>query len=248
VAILLEAISTQEHAFRAKAAGGAARGARPRRLRASLGWPREFFFERVDDDVRRAIEQAVKLLEKRGVELRQISIPHIAESADAGTQVALAEALHYHQSSGYFPARAADYGNDVRSRLEQGGKVSAVEYLAALDARARIAAEFDEALASVDAIVGPSTPIAAPCIGESVVKIRGEEETVRSALVRVSRPANFTRHPAISVPCGFTAEGLPIGMQLIGRHWDEARLLEIAHFYEAETDWHTRRPSIAALS
>jgi aspartyl-tRNA(Asn)/glutamyl-tRNA(Gln) amidotransferase subunit A len=103
-------------------------------------------------------------------------------------------------------------------------------------------AEFDAALAGVDAIVAPSAPITAPRIGESVVKIRGEEETVRSALVRVSRPANFTRHPAISIPCGFTEEGLPIGMQLIGRHWDEARLLEIAQFYESETDWHTRHP------
>jgi aspartyl-tRNA(Asn)/glutamyl-tRNA(Gln) amidotransferase subunit A len=240
VALLLAAISAKEHAFRAPAANG--RGRQSRRLRVTLGWPHDFFFEKVDDEVARAIETAVKLLEKRGARVRQISLPHIIDSADAGTQIALAEALHYHQSAGFYPARAADYGADVRSRLELGGNVRAADYLRALDARAPIVAEFDAALAGVDAIVAPSAPIAAPRIGESVVKIRGEEETVRSALVRVSRPANFTRHPAISVPCGFTAEGMPIGMQLIARHWDEARLLEIASFYESETEWHTRHP------
>jgi len=238
VALLLAAISAKEHAFRAPAAGGR----KSRRLRVTLGWPRDFFFEKVDDEVARAIEAAVKLLEKRGAKVRQVSLPHLADSADAGTQIALAEALHYHQSAGFYPARAADYGADVCSRLELGGNVRAADYLRALDARAPIVAEFDAALAGVDAIVAPSAPITAPRIGESVVKIRGEEETVRSALVRVSRPANFTRHPAISIPCGFTEEGLPIGMQLIGRHWDEARLLEIAQFYESETDWHTRHP------
>ena len=241
VALLLAAISAKEHAFRAPAAGG--RGRKSRRLRVTLGWPRDFFFEKVDDEVARAIEAAVKLLEKRGAKVRQVSLPHLADSADAGTQIALAEALHYHQSAGFYPARAADYGADVRSRLELGGSVRAADYLRALDARAPIVAEFDAALAGVDAIVAPPAPIAAPRIGESLVKIRGEEETVRSALVRVSRPANFTRHPAISIPCGFTEEGLPIGMQLIGRHWAEAQLLEIAQFYESETDWHTRHPS-----
>ena len=240
VALLLAAISVKEHAFRAAAANG--RGRKTRRLRVSLGWPRDFFFEKVDDEVARAIEAAVKLLEKRGAKVRHVSLPHLADSADAGTQIALAEALHYHQSEGFYPARAADYGADVRSRLELGGNVRAADYLRALDARAPIVAEFDAALAGVDAIVAPPAPIAAPRIGESVVKIRGEEETVRSALVRVSRPANFTRHPAISIPCGFTEERLPIGMQLIGRHWDEANLIEIAQFYESETDWHTRHP------
>jgi aspartyl-tRNA(Asn)/glutamyl-tRNA(Gln) amidotransferase subunit A len=184
----------------------------------------------------------VKLLEKRGAQVKQISLSHIADSAEAGTQIALAEALNFHQSSGFYPARAAEYGMDVRARLEQGANIRAADYLHALESRARIAGEFDAALAEVDAIVAPSAPIAAPHIGETVVRIRGEEETVRSALVRVSRPANFTGHPAISIPCGTTSENMPIGFQLIGSHWNESNLLEIAQFYESETDWHKRRP------
>ena len=241
VSLLLAAISSKEHPFRAAAASKPSR--KSRRARFTLGWPRNFFFDRVDDEVLAAIEAAVKLLEKRGAIVRQISLSHIADSADAGTKIALAEALNFHQSSGFYPARASEYGPDVRARLEQGAKISAADYLHALGERPRIAAEFDAALAEVDAIVAPSAPIPAPRIGETVVRIRGEEETVRSALVRVSRPANFTGHPALSIPCGVTSENMPIGLQLIGSHWNEARLLEIAALHESETDWHKRRPS-----
>jgi aspartyl-tRNA(Asn)/glutamyl-tRNA(Gln) amidotransferase subunit A len=240
VSVLLAAIASKEHPFRAAIASKPAK--KSRRKHIKLGWPRNFFFDRVDDEVLQAIEVAVKLLGKRGAQVKQISLSHIADSADAGTQIALAEALNFHQSSGFYPARAAEYGTDVRSRLEQGVNIRAADYLHALESRARIAAEFDAALADVDAIVAPSAPIAAPHIGETVVRIRGEEETVRSALVRVSRPANFTGHPAISIPCGVTSEGMPIGLQLIGSHWNESKLLEIANHYESETDWHKRRP------
>ena len=240
VSMLLAAISPEEHAFRT--ASASKRAGKSRRTRIALGWPRNFFFDRVDDEVLQAIEVAVKLLEKRGAQVKQISLSHIADSADAGTQIALAEALNFHQSAGFYPARAAEYGMDVRSRLEQGVNIRAADYLHALESRARIAAEFDAALAEVDAIVAPSAPITAPHIGETVIRIRGEEETVRSALVRVSRPANFTGHPAISIPCGFTTEGMPIGLQLIASHWNEASLLEIASHYESQTDWHKRRP------
>ncbi len=241
VSLLLAAISAKEHPFRPAAASKPKN--KSRRARFTLGWPRNFFFDRVDDEVLAAIEAAVKLLEKRGAIVRQISLSHIADSADAGTKIALAEALNFHQSSGFYPARASEYGPDVRARLEQGAKISAADYLHALGERPRIAAEFDAALAEVDAIVAPSAPIPAPRIGETVVRIRGEEETVRSALVRVSRPANFTGHPALSIACGVTSENMPIGLQLIGSHWNEARLLEIAALHESETDWHKRRPS-----
>jgi aspartyl-tRNA(Asn)/glutamyl-tRNA(Gln) amidotransferase subunit A len=91
----------------------------------------------------------------------------------------------------------------------------------------------------------PTLPIAAPRIGEKEVVIGGEKETVRSALVRLNRPANLTGHPAISIPCGFTRNGLPIGLQLIGPYWSEARLLSIALAYEDGTEWHRRRPQLA---
>jgi aspartyl-tRNA(Asn)/glutamyl-tRNA(Gln) amidotransferase subunit A len=94
----------------------------------------------------------------------------------------------------------------------------------------------------VDAILAPAVPIAAPHIGEDEVMIDGQKEAVRSALVRLNRPANLTGHPAISIPCGFARDGLPVGLQLIGRKWGEATLLAIAFAFEQATNWHTRDP------
>ena len=215
---------------------------RPPRFR--LGWPNEYFFERVDSEVREAIDAAAKCFESLGARIEQISLLHLAESADAGTNIALAEATHYHESQGYFPARAAEYGGDVRRRLEQGRDVRATDYLRALEAKSRIEGDFDVAFERVDAIIAPTLPIAAPRLGESEVTIGGEKETVRSALVRLNRPANVTGHPALSIPCGFTRAGLPVGLQMIGPRWGEARLLALALAYEEATNWHNRHPNL----
>ena len=149
-----------------------------------------------------------------------------------------------HEAAGYFPAHAADYSEEVRQRLEAGGKVPAMKYLAGLDVRKRMLAEFDAAFQDVDAIVAPTVPIPAPPIGAESVADRwrtnrrapraGGDESAR----RISPD-----YPAISVPCGFTRDGLPIGLQLIGRAFDETTLLRIAYSYERAHDWGARHPS-----
>ncbi len=207
-----------------------------------LGWPREYFFERVDDQVRRAIEAAGHVLAKLGSQIEEVSLPHIADSVEPGTHIALAEARRFHETAGYFPARAPEYGEDVRKLLDKSGSVSAVDYLKALEVRQAVLGDFQAAFARVDAILALAVPVPAPRLGESILMIGGEQETVRSALIRMNRPANFTGLPAISVPCGFTRDGLPIGLQLIGPAWAEELLLTIAHAYEQATEWHTRRP------
>jgi aspartyl-tRNA(Asn)/glutamyl-tRNA(Gln) amidotransferase subunit A len=106
-------------------------------------------------------------------------------------------------------------------------------------------AEFSAAFQEVDAIVAPTIPIPAPPITSDSVLIAGEQVGVRPALVGMNRPANFTGLPALSVPCGFTREGLPIGLQLIGRAFDEATLLRIAYAYERNHDWGARHPKLS---
>ena len=127
----------------------------------------------------------------------------------------------------------------------------AVDYLAAQAAMRQSRAEFDAALAGVDAIVAPSTPMAAPPIGAERVRldepIDENSDSVRGALVRLNRPANFTGLPAISIPCGFTPNGLPAGLQLIGRAFDESTLLHIAGSYEGEHDWRFAHPQLAPV-
>ena len=211
---------------------------RPRRFQ--LGWPKEYFFDRVEGEVRAAIDAAAKCFESLGARIEPVSMPGLIESADAGTSIALAEATHYHESEGYFPARAAEYGDDVRRRLEQGRDVRATEYLRALEAKRRMEEDFDKAFERVDAIIAPTVPIAAPRLGENEVTIDRKKETVRSALVRLNRPANITGHPAISIPCGFTRSGLPLGLQIIGPRWGEARLLALSLAYEEANDWQNR--------
>ena len=215
----------------------------PRRFR--LGWPKQYFFDRVDAEVQRAIDAAGKTLESLGARIEEVSLPHLADSVEPSTNIAMAEATRYHESQGYFPARSADYGEDVRKRLKMGRQVRAVDYLNAFPVKHEIEKEFQAAYARVDAIIAPALPIAAPRIGENEVMIEGEKETVRSALVRLNRPANLTGDPAISIPCGFTRAGLPIGLQLMGAQWSEARLLAIALAYEDATEWHKQHPKLS---
>jgi aspartyl-tRNA(Asn)/glutamyl-tRNA(Gln) amidotransferase subunit A len=208
-----------------------------------LGRPREHYWETLDPEVRRAAEAAVGAMEKRGATVTEVSLPHLSGVREAATDISLAEALHVHQAAGYFPARAADYGEEVRQRIESGSKVLAHRYLAGFDVRQRLLAEFDAAFQQVDAIVAPTVPVPAPPIDAESVRIEGEELDTRRVVVGHSRPANFTGLPAISVPCGFTREGLPVGLQLIGPAFQESTLLRIAYSYEQATDWGTRHPA-----
>jgi len=221
------------------------RGALRKPLRKfRLGRPREHYWEKLDPEVRRAAEAAVRDMEKRGAVVREVSLPHLKESLDAATDISLAEALHVHEAAGYFPARAAEYDQEVRHRIEAGGKVPANRYLAGFDVRKRLLDEFDAAFQVVDAIVAPTVPVPAPLIGAESVQIGGEQIGARAAIVGHSRPANFVGLPAISIPCGFTRDGLPVGLQLIGRPFDEATLLRMAFSYERANDWNARHPGV----
>jgi aspartyl-tRNA(Asn)/glutamyl-tRNA(Gln) amidotransferase subunit A len=214
-----------------------------RRIRGlRLGWPREYFFDRLDEEVRGAIEAARKNFESLGAVFEEVSLPTLNQSVEPSANMAFAEATYFHQSAGYYPARKRDYSPELVERLEAGAKVSAVDYLRSFDVQKQVRAEFEEAFARVAAIVAPTVPVAAPRIDERKVRIGAEEETVRSALIRLNRPANFAGLPAISLPCGFTKQGLPIGLQIIGRGFDEPRVMQIAYAYEQANSWRTRRP------
>ncbi len=142
------------------------RGALGKPLRKfRLGRPLEHYWEKLDAEVRRAAESAIRDLEKHGAVVREVSLPHLSDSLQAATDISLAEATHGHEAAGFFPVDAADYSKEVRQRLEAGEKVTAIQYLAGLDVRKRLLAEFDAAFRDVDAIVAPTAPIPAPLIG-----------------------------------------------------------------------------------
>ena len=212
------------------------------RPRFRLGLPEEFLSESFSAAVESAFEATLGVFRKMGANLRKVRIPLLRETEDAGNQIAWAEATHYHQQAGWFPARSADYGQDVRERLELGANVSATTYLEALERREAflrglLAMMRDNHL---DALALPTTPIPAPLIGEETISLNshgvgfpsGASRPTRALLLRNNRPANLGGLPAISVPCGRTTEDLPIGLQLVGPVMDEARLLPIARAFE----------------
>jgi aspartyl-tRNA(Asn)/glutamyl-tRNA(Gln) amidotransferase subunit A len=105
--------------------------------------------------------------------------------------------------------------------------------------------EVDTALAKLDVLLAPTTPIEAQPVGQNDVRIGGESFPVRASLIRFTRPFNLSGHPAASIPCGFTEGGLPMGLHIIGRPFDEATVLRVADAYQRVTDWHTRRAPFA---
>jgi aspartyl-tRNA(Asn)/glutamyl-tRNA(Gln) amidotransferase subunit A len=213
----------------------------------TLAIPKEFFLDVVSEDVYLLFDEAIRSLRKEGVRFKEISLPLLEETEDAGNQIAWAEATHYHQDAGWFPTRSADYGNDVRSRLEMGTKVSASVYLSALELREKFIQQFHLALqdSGVDALVVPSNPIAAPQIGLEAIRLGDKDHPTRALLLRANRPANLAGVPAITIPCGLTSVGLPVGLQFIGAVTDEHLLLQIAHSFE-RIQPHARRPPLTA--
>jgi aspartyl-tRNA(Asn)/glutamyl-tRNA(Gln) amidotransferase subunit A len=211
-----------------------------------VGVPKDFFPRIVSVEVEYAFEKAVGVLRKIGATLKEVSVPLLQEVEDAGNQIAWAEATHYHQHAGWFPVRAADYGEDVRTRLELGAKVTATTYLQAMEQREAFIGGFHAAMADarLDALAVPTTPIPAPAIGEETTAVCGTNHPTRALLLRNNRPANLGGLPAISVPCGLTPDGLPVGLQLIGAVTDEALLLRIAHAFECASA-PVPRPSLA---
>ena len=215
--------------------GARHRGSGARKLsKLRLGIPREFFLDVISGEVEKSFDAVVRATRGLGAKIKEVSIPLLAQTEKAGNRIAWAEASSYHQQSGWFPGRGAEYSDDVRSRLETGMKVLAVEYLDAQHQRRTFISQLREVMEkeAIDALMVPTAPIAAPLIGEEITSVGKIDHFTRALLLRLNRPANLAGVPAISVPCGLTAGGLPIALQFIGAEYSEPLLLEIADVYQ----------------
>ncbi len=205
-----------------------------------VGLLRSFFLESAGLVLRRAVEQAARVLEGLGAEIREVTLTTAEHAAGASFAIIAPEALAYHEA--WIRSRPGDYAPDVRERLQAGAFVSATQYLRAQQARALIRNEVDALLSQVDVLLAPATPIVATPVGQTEVTVDHGTQDVRSSLTRLTRIFNLSGHPVCAVPCGFTAAGLPIGMQIAGRPFDEATVLRVADACQRVTDWHARRP------
>jgi aspartyl-tRNA(Asn)/glutamyl-tRNA(Gln) amidotransferase subunit A len=208
-----------------------------------VGVLRAHFTDAAAPDVRAALDQAAKELERAGAVVDAVNLTRVTHVATASAAIVASEALAYHAA--WMRTRAHDYQPDVRERLRLGAFVTGAHYVRSQQIRALVTREVDEALARRDVLLAPATPLAAPVLGERQTTLGDGPSDVRAALLSCTRPFNFSGHPACAAPCGFTAGGLPIGLQVVGRPFDEATVLRVVDAYQRITDWHNRRPAAA---
>jgi len=200
-----------------------------------VGLPRRYFFEGVNPEVLAAVEEAARVLQGEGAEVHDVDIEGIELAGAAGATILLSEASAYHQRR--LRERPEDYGEDVRMRLLAGELYPATAYINAQRLRGVIRESFLRTLGEVEVLLAPATPVTAP-------PIAGFDTNTRANLTRFTTPINLVGLPSLALPCGFDGQGLPIGMQVIGRPFEEPLLFRAGHAYQRVTDWHMRRPTL----
>jgi aspartyl-tRNA(Asn)/glutamyl-tRNA(Gln) amidotransferase subunit A len=201
-----------------------------------IGVPREFFYDDLDPEVASAVEQALGVIRTLASGLSEIKI-----EVPTDRTLQTAEAYAYHAE---FVSRSPElYQPETLRRIRKGEDISGAEVEQRRRELEKTRVEINRLFEDVDLLVTPTTPVPAPAIEE----LKQNPDLLRPRellLLRNTRPVNVWGLPAISVPCGFTTAGLPIGLQIIGPHWREDRVLQLAYAYEQATDWHKRRPTL----
>ena len=206
-----------------------------------VGLPRAGFFESLEPDVAEALAVAVAELESLGAEPVEVTLPYLDEVLGAHRAIIFSEAACYHQP--LLEDRAEQYSEQVRLQLEAGLFLPAVDYLKGQRVRRAVRKAWARTFASVDCLLTPASQAVATRFGAQTVDLPGGPTPILHAYLGLLLPFNLSGHPAMAVPCGLSQEGLPIGMQLVGRPFDEATILRVAHQYQQRTDWHRRFPS-----
>ena len=210
-----------------------------------MGIPNNHYFDLLDPEVESAVQHAIAALEEAGAESSEVSIPSLAHF-DALRIANIADRLDVHEQ--FIDQHRHEYGPDILYFALSGQFVLARDYIKALKVQRMIAEEHLQVLQKVDFLVAPTTPILAPRIGDTTLTVGGRERPLMGAgsgmTGKNTGPSNFTGLPAITVPCGFAEAGVPIGLQFIGRPFDEATLFRVAHAYESLSPAKRRVPGI----
>jgi aspartyl-tRNA(Asn)/glutamyl-tRNA(Gln) amidotransferase subunit A len=207
-----------------------------------VGVPKQYFFDRSTEEVEAVVRRAIDVLGTLGATIVEVSLPHVESGIPAGMTIISVEAAQIHAT--WLRSRPDDYGADVRPRFQMGALFRGVDYVRAQRIRALIQREVQEVMAGVDVLVSPTNAIPAPRIDESMITVRGREVWVMSLMPSLTIPHNLTGNPALTVPCGVASNGLPLGLQIVGRPFEETTVLRTGHAYERATEWHRRHPPI----
>ncbi len=201
-----------------------------------VGVLREYLEEGVQEEVAAAVRAAFETLRGLGAEVEEVSVPEVRYALAASTPILLAEAAAVHER--WLADRRDQYGQTILIRLDAGARLTATQYLKAQRARRAIQERFASLHQRFDILASPTCPMTAPTFEEV------SSEAFRGGLVAFTRLFNLLGTPACSVPCGFSASGLPIGLQLAGRPFEDHTVLRAAHAYEQATNWWQHRPPL----
>jgi aspartyl-tRNA(Asn)/glutamyl-tRNA(Gln) amidotransferase subunit A len=208
----------------------------------TFGVPTSYFFDRIEPEVEAAFRSAVQVLQDAGAVIREVELPLAETYLPVEYAIFVAEASAFHQD--LLREKADLYEPDVRALLEVGELIQATDYIRALRVRQLVKQGWRETFDGLDAILAPTVgAVAVPADDLTVHWPDGTAESAIDVYVKSSAPGNLTGLPALSVPCGFDAQGLPIGMQILGRPFDEAGVLQIGSVYEAATDHANQLPT-----
>lgn len=193
-----------------------------------VGIPRSYFFEETTEEVKEQVLKLAKLIEELGGRVIdvQLDIPEMKDAMEISSAIDRSEAYLIHREIVHNPKSLI--GEVTRKRILEGAKYRAYEFLLAQELKDKIAAEYSRAFETVDALLTPTVPIPAPELGKEHTVINGKEFTVRGALMQFTYVANFIGIPSISIPCGMSESGLPIGAQLMGAWNQEGKLYRLA--------------------
>ncbi len=205
-----------------------------------IGLPRHHYSGMCEADVERAFDDAIGVLRSLGATVVEVQLPRVRYTGIASSVIMSAEVGAAHTQ--WIHRRGGDYGDDVRSRVEAGLVVGAIEYVRAQRLRRWIADEVATTLRQVDVLVCPTTPQVATPIAGGLAALNDPGPTVGDGPFNLLRLFALIGTPAISVPCGFSSDGLPVGLTIAGRSYDEVSVLRAAAAYERATEWHRRRP------
>ncbi|HSR12734.1 MAG TPA: amidase [Thermodesulfobacteriota bacterium] len=204
--------------------------------------PANYYFENVDPGVEQAVRGAVKVLKRLGANIRNVLIPGLPEAAWAASVTLFSEGAASLEK--WHRTRPADLGGDVRSRLNLGAAIMATQYLRAQRVRRKTQEIFASVFEKADVVVTPQLPVTAPKLDQGSVAWKKESEPVPSALTRFTRIFNLIGIPSLCLSCGFSSAGMPIGLQIAGRPFEEALVLRVGFAYERETPWKERHPDM----
>jgi aspartyl-tRNA(Asn)/glutamyl-tRNA(Gln) amidotransferase subunit A len=208
----------------------------------TIGVPGAFYVDDLDAEVASALDATIVTFKREGATIIKVDLPDQRQLTGASQLVLAVEAAAFHKR--WMIERAQDYGPQVLMRLQNGLAIPAVTYLEALRWRGSALAAHRAAVTGTDAVIAPVSPVPAPTIAESDVGSSPDAEAVIQRLTRFTRPINYLGLPSLSIPSGFTRSGLPVGMQLIGRSFDEATLLRIGAAFQRATDFHEKVPQL----